>query len=516
MKRSFAKTVLPLLLATLLLFSCAATEEVVPGVSEELSSAAPPSDAASEAVSEPDETENGIYAIVFYRFYSDEADTLAAKIKELTGEEPETVKYDANAVIPGRAVVIGEVPDGTGDALCDTDAGAYGIAARGGNIYIYGGSRAAVKEAAAYFAANCIGEEGVIMEKCEYAYVPEYPLKDAKINGKPLSAFTVVYSSTPLEAKYSDVAAEIKKYIKANAGVYVNVAPASRSETACEILLGSETGRAEGKGLYESKFQYDEYQIIISGTRVAIVGGNACAVWHGWLKLCERIEEKGGELTDAVVQGRCKLIKVACVGGSITEGSNSEDPDKTYPNYLQKLLGCDYLVKNFGIGGYSVVSTDRYAYTKHWQYASSVKFAPDVVIWMLGINDGNPGQDYKAWEGTDRREKYIRSAESMFSAYENANPDVQIFVTLPSSLFESKIWVEWKEWGARVEKYVIPLNRELAEKHNYPIIDVFSWAEEHPEVFPDGLHPADATYGVYAERVYQEIAGVIKTPENDN
>ena len=131
---------------------------------------------------------------------------------------------------------------------------------------------------------------------------------------------------------------------------------------------------------------------------------------------------------------------------------------------------------------------------------------------MLGINDGNPGQSYKAWEGTNRREKYIQSAETMFSAYENALPGVQIFVTLPSSLFESKVWTEWREWGARVEKYVIPLNKELAEKHGYPIIDMFSWANEHPEAFPDGLHPEDDAYKAYAERVYEEIKDVIKTP----
>ncbi|MBO7549883.1 MAG: hypothetical protein J6T77_07935, partial [Clostridia bacterium] len=184
------------------------------------------------------------------------------------------------------------------------------------------------------------------------------------------------------------------------------------------------------------------------------------------------------------------------------------------PNFLQKMLGFDYLVKNFGIGGYSVVNSDVYAYTKHWKYTTSVKFVPDVVIWMLGINDGNPSQDYKAWEGTNRREKYIQSAEMMFSAYEKVNPDVQIFVTLPSSLFKSNVWTEWKEWGARVEKYVIPLNRELAEKHGYPVIDVFTWANDHPEVFPDGLHPEDDAYKTYAKRVYDEIYGVIKTPED--
>ena len=489
------------------MFSCASAP---PDESSSAQTSGPESAAVSEQeISQPEDTG---YDIVFYRFYADEADIIAAAIKEKSGIAPEVIKYVPGDAIPERAVIIGEVPDGTGDALCDTDDAAYGVRAEDGKIYIYGGSRGAVNAAAAYFAAECIGEEGVIMEKCIYAYAPEYASKGACINGISLAEFTVVYSATTLEAKYSDVAAEIKKYLKENGGFSPDTAPASRAETEYEILLGSETGRAEGKGLYESKFQYNEYRIIISGTKAAIVGGNACAVWHGWLRLCEYITECGGDASDTTIDGTCELIKVACVGGSITEGSNSRDPEKTYPNFLQKMLGYDYLVKNFGIGGYSVVSTDDYAYTKHWKYTNSVKFTPDVVIWMLGINDGNPGQSYKAWEGTNRREKYIQSAETMFTAYEKANPDVQIFVTLPSSLFESKVWTEWKEWGARVEKYVIPLNKELAEKHGYPIIDVFSWANEHPEAFPDGLHPEDDAYRAYAERVYEEIKDVIKTP----
>ena len=469
---------------------------------------------AEETAEESSAEEAPEYAIVFYRFYADEADRMAAKVKELTGKEIRVIEYDQNSQMPAHAVYIGEVTDGVGSELSKASRGMdYGIKPQNGSVYIYGGSRDAVTKAAEYFMSEFITENGVNTDT-EYVYTHDYPLAGASVCGVPLSEYTVVYSATTNEAKYSDVANEIKQYLKENADRSPTVAPATRAETEYELLLGSETGRQAGKGLYESKFEYDAYRIIIDGTKIAIVGGNACAVWHGFLALCGAVAENGGNIGETTIDGRCRLVKVACVGGSITEGSNSKDPDKTYPIFLQKMLGFDYLVKNFGIGGYSVVSTDVHAYTKHWKYTSSVKFVPDVVIWMLGINDGNPSQDFKEWEGTNRREKYIQSAEMMFSAYEKVNPDVQIFVTLPSSLFKSNVWTEWKEWGARVEKYVIPLNRELAEKHGYPVIDVFTWANDHPEVFPDGLHPEDDAYKTYAKRVYDEIYGVIKTPED--
>jgi hypothetical protein len=61
-------------------------------------------------------------------------------------------------------------------------------------------------------------------------------------------------------------------------------------------------------------------------------------------------------------EGEKKVVKVACVGDSITYGATSTNDQQNYPNYLQEMLGLDYHVLNAGISGYSIVSTDQYAY----------------------------------------------------------------------------------------------------------------------------------------------------------
>src|SRR6201999_1364973 len=43
-------------------------------------------------------------------------------------------------------------------------------------------------------------------------------------------------------------------------------------------------------------------------------------------------------------------IKVACVGDSITQGAGA-GPGKSYPDQLQGLLGDKWVVKNYGVGG---------------------------------------------------------------------------------------------------------------------------------------------------------------------
>ena len=92
-------------------------------------------------------------------------------------------------------------------------------------------------------------------------------------------------------------------------------------------------------------------------------------------------------------------MRVACMGDSITRGNASHEPGRgthrpykeqtarrgSYPLDLQQLLGSDYIVRNFGHGGRSVVG--RFAYNLTAEYRAAAEFAPHVVILMLGTND---------------------------------------------------------------------------------------------------------------------------------
>lgn len=60
-----------------------------------------------------------------------------------------------------------------------------------------------------------------------------------------------------------------------------------------------------------------------------------------------------------VHQSSKKLIKVACVGDSITFGGGGRE---SYPHYLQQCLGERFEVGNFGLNGATMIDEgDRYS-----------------------------------------------------------------------------------------------------------------------------------------------------------
>src|SRR5438270_834071 len=81
-------------------------------------------------------------------------------------------------------------------------------------------------------------------------------------------------------------------------------------------------------------------------------------------------------------------IKVACVGDSITQGSGLQE--NTYPLQLQRMLGSNYEVRNFGVGGATLLEQGDKPYIQQKLYQDSLAFQPDVVVIMLGTNDSKP------------------------------------------------------------------------------------------------------------------------------
>ena len=52
-------------------------------------------------------------------------------------------------------------------------------------------------------------------------------------------------------------------------------------------------------------------------------------------------------------------IRVACLGDSITAGARVDAKSESYPARLQKVLGEHFEVRNFGIGGATLIKTGR-------------------------------------------------------------------------------------------------------------------------------------------------------------
>ena len=92
-------------------------------------------------------------------------------------------------------------------------------------------------------------------------------------------------------------------------------------------------------------------------------------------------------------------IRVACLGDSITAGARVDAKSESYPARLQEILGDNFDVRNFGIGGATLIKTGR---PNIWSNLDAVKhFEPHIAIISLGTND-TVGGGRKNWEQIER------------------------------------------------------------------------------------------------------------------
>ena len=177
-------------------------------------------------------------------------------------------------------------------------------------------------------------------------------------------------------------------------------------------------------------------------------------------------------------------IKVACVGDSITFGSGIADRDKfSYPAQLQKLLGDNFEVKNFGLSGRTMISKSPSAWTKTQQYKDALAYQPDVVLIKLGTNDSKRSE-YKQRQNFDH--DYSGSARLLIRKFRNlpSKPTVWLMNPVPSFIRHGH-----SINGAFIEDEILPQIKKVARLTRTPIIDLHSPFLNSPNLFPDKIHP---------------------------
>lgn len=355
---------------------------------------------------------------------------------------------------------------------------------------------------------------GESQEECDV--LPHLPV----INGTNISDYTIVYTETDESAKYYTAADALNEYFKTSFGFELKVVSENRSETENEIILGLSSKR-DADDTYKNDFDYGEYAVEINGNKIVVAASYASGCYQGIEALIAKFDEsEDGIFGDMTFEGSGEILKVACVGDSITEGINSTVPAKyTYPCYIQEMLGLDYYVLNAGLSGLSICKNDTLAYVKHPAYPKAIDLVPDIVIFLLGTNDANPKIEkypFKNWEDPshDRAAEFIESARELLDDFKEINSEVQIFMIYPPSLFvvgEDRWRAE--PWTETLVTYVRPLLEQIAEEYNLPTVDLFDWSKENSDVFTDGLHPKDASYKTLAQYIYDNIKDTIKNPE---
>jgi lysophospholipase L1-like esterase len=176
------------------------------------------------------------------------------------------------------------------------------------------------------------------------------------------------------------------------------------------------------------------------------------------------------------------LIRIACVGDSITEGSG-------YTVKLQAMLGAGYVVGNFGVSGSTVMLNSDKPYMNQSAFQKAKLFQPSIVVVMLGTNDARE-------DVTELVEKFRVDYKRLIEAYQTLECDPEIWLVKPPPIFENNLALS----NANLEQHVIPCIDQVANELSLPTIDINLLLSEHPEYFGDGVHPnSDAAYLIAGE-----------------
>ena len=196
-----------------------------------------------------------------------------------------------------------------------------------------------------------------------------------------------------------------------------------------------------------------------------------------------------------------RLIKVACIGNSVTYGYGHENPDSTsYPSQLAEMLGDDYEVGNFGKSGATLLRKGHRPYNEQEEFKKALDFAPDIAIIHLGLNDTDP----RNWKYYKR--EFISDYVALIEAFEEVNPDIEIYICRMTPIFHwhHRFKKGTRDWYWEIQSTIENIAYNIAE---VKLIDLQETLYHRPDLMPDALHPNPEGAKLIAQRVYSAITG---------
>ncbi len=193
-------------------------------------------------------------------------------------------------------------------------------------------------------------------------------------------------------------------------------------------------------------------------------------------------------------------IRVACVGNSVTYGMGVENREQNaYPVVLQRLLGDQYDVQNFGHSGSTLLNRGHRPYTKVDEYRKALDFKADWVIIHLGLNDTDP----RNWPNYS--DDFIGDYRALINSFRAVNPKAKVWICAMTPIFHRhrRFQTGTRDWHEAIQKRI----RQIAATADVGLIDLHTPLYAHPELLPDALHPNVEGAAMIAKTVYSAITG---------
>lgn len=195
-------------------------------------------------------------------------------------------------------------------------------------------------------------------------------------------------------------------------------------------------------------------------------------------------------------------VRVACIGNSITYGSGIPDRARdSYPAQLGRMLGDHWVVRNFGVGGRTLLKKGDFPYWKEDAYSEAKAFLPNVVIIKLGTNDTKP-QNWKY------SAEFLNDSRAMVKELKALSTHPIIYLCKPVPAYATR-------WGINdsiIVHGIIPAIEKLAKEEGLQVIDLYSALTGKASLFPDQIHPDAEGAGIMASVICQQLTGKIGVP----
>ena len=187
-------------------------------------------------------------------------------------------------------------------------------------------------------------------------------------------------------------------------------------------------------------------------------------------------------------------IKVAFVGNSITQGPGRENPG-SFPLQVGKILGDAYQVKNFGIGGRTLLKKGDFPYWNEPQFQEVKDFRPDVVLIKLGTNDSKP----QNWA---HKGEFVQDYLDLIAEFRDHMPkDGKVYVMLPVPVTRENFGINPVIMNSEQRLMLF----EIIQKSGAEVIDLYTPLQDKPELFPDGVHPTAEGLAIMAGVISRRI-----------
>ena len=254
--------------------------------------------------------------------------------------------------------------------------------------------------------------------------------------------------------------------------------------------------------------------------------GNECALMlypsggHGygfgqWFAYRDEMLSTLGKWLKARQTPKPDAIRVACIGNSITDGHGIDlAPQNGYPAQLQRMMGKDYWVKNFGVSARTMLNKGDYPYMNEMAWKDALAFKPDIVLIKLGTNDSKPenwqyGSEFKqdlvqmiTTLRPDLAQVGKKKAKKSKKGATVATPKPEIYLCTPIPAFKPS----WNINDSVIVNGIIPIQQEVAREYGLKVIDLHTLFGNDAQLMQgDGIHPSDRGVRRMAQIVSEEL-----------